>query len=148
MKFFRCIKEYKGIKPSQVVVDSYYHWHRTVVAADSKNKTLFFNIHLFPLELKDEQFFIPLTMKELNKLKPHLYKMLLIDYNISFNEECLKALPNFCCYECGKNTFGTTPVINKNTNSIGKCFNCGKEKQELLRKEYFKIDIFNTKHHE
>lgn len=142
MKFFRCIKEFKGIKPNQVVADSYYHWYRTVVVADTKNKTHFLDIHLGGFELKNQEFFVPLTMKELNKLKPHLYKMLLIDYNISFNDECLLKLPNFCCYECGKNTFGTKPII-KNINSIGKCYNCGKEKQNLLRKEYFKIDIFN-----
>jgi hypothetical protein len=141
MEFYKCIKEFKGIKPKQIAINSHYHWYRTIIVADAKNKTVFHNYHLGGFDFKQKEFFTPLTMKELNKLKPHLYKMLLIDYRISFNQDCLDKLPISCCYQCASNTFGTTPEL-KNINSIGKCLKCGKEKQNIFNIERFKIDIF------
>ncbi len=142
MEFYRCIKEFGEIQPNQVVIKSHYHWQRPIIVADSVNKTIFLDYYSRNINLRNEEFFLPLTMKELNKIKPHLRKTLLIDYNISFNKDCLDKLPKYCCYECGKSTFGTNPIVIKNT--VGKCNSCGKEKQHLHISEKFKIDIFKT----
>jgi len=118
--------------------------YRTVIVSDAKNKTKFWDLQISGAELNGCEYFMPLTMKELNKLKPHLLKTVEIDYNISVNEDCSRKLPKYCCYKCGWETFGTTPII-KMHNSIGKCYGCGSDKQELYNQMYFKIPLFQDK---
>lgn len=141
MKFYRTIKEFKGIEPNTIVVDSLYHWYRTVLVATPSKKTKFLYFRLSNIEIKNNEFFEELTMKELDKLRPHLLRTLVADYKISFNENLLSIMPKYCCYPCGANAFRSYPKP-KTHNTIGKCNHCNKEKVELHLTEYFKKDIF------
>jgi len=141
MQFFKCTKPINEIKEGDIIVDSLYHWQRTLIIATPRVKTIFtdWRDKVHPTG-KDKECFIPLTMKELNKIKPHLRKVLLVDYRISFNEDILRKLPDYVCYDCGVDSFNNPVSIKQNT--IGRCKNCNSEKKPLYITSAFKIDVF------
>jgi hypothetical protein len=137
MNFYVCIRDYKDIKPGEIVVNSLRHWGRTVVVATPTAKTKYLNHRITMLELMGEEF-SELTYKELTKLRHHITIGITMDYINAYNELKLTLLPKLCCYACGIMVFGTDPKI-KPIHTIGTCYACGKPGQELTKAEYFKL---------
>lgn len=151
MRFYRSLRKIQYLKMTEppliievgdVIVDSFYHCFRTVIVATPNIGTRFlpYSVQIKPNELRLTEYFTPLTMEELDIIKPHLRKTLKPDYRISFNEDGLKKLTKYCCFKCGNSVFGTSPITKHNT--IGRCYNCGTPDSELFISEKFKIDIF------
>lgn len=143
MKFKKVINTTRmDIKTGDVIVlDSFVHWWKRVKVSTGTNKTQYFvegtnQGELVGVTLRD------LTLWELEKIKPHLTKKLLIDYKISINEEAFKDIPKLVCHSCGTNVLGVEMDEDNYSKSFGTCYNCGKESQRLYSSEDFKLNIF------
>lgn len=146
MKFYKTTKEdVLGLPIGTVIVDSIIHWKTTVVVATPTQKHRFINrlttnsrmemVYLDSLE--------PLTLVELEKLRPHLNKTLIPDYIVSLNDYYLEKLPDYCCYSCAIKMFKEHPKKVVMYNFIGKCKSCGDTQTKIYKTTRFRLSVWD-----
>jgi len=132
MKFFRVLEDLEYFNAGEIIcTDSHTN---IVTVANPITKTVF---HTNKKRIRPwGDYFEPITLKELNKIKPHLLKNMIPLATYSFNEFYNDLLPGLVCYKCGSGVFSTKPDPHK-INKVGKCKNCGIEKQNLYSTKLF-----------
>lgn len=141
MRFYKCIKSISSVKVGDIVVDSFIHYYRTVILATHSEKRRILRWNR-PQIANNYEYFEPLSMQELDKLKPHISKTLIIDYNLSFNDYYLNQIyGSFCCNDCGVKLFKTQQCLMIE-NTIGECEVCGEKNKKLHHKTRFRREYW------